>query len=288
MWKVKPYRGRKEPAIPFSLYVEPGDRYMSARSDFDEGMNVPYLSLSLVYGDRFDDSHRKPFDWFKLEMMMNFSSDQSTFSNVDVRGRIASLQKHSKNNLWSLDFGFYQLLKYLETYPIKKQKPSAFPIISEAVSFGAGLFTEYDNKKVGMSNDFILSLVPLGGQRSDYYEMRKYNFSHGFSVRNDYVFTLKNGFSIGNNLYFVRFFTLDKYTPSELKYRLDTGELLNTPGDCGQSSILVDKMFVQIPLFSRLNLNLEHVIHYRHSKYKYYPSVSKRFYEYKAGLIYKI
>ena len=285
MWRMGSQKGQMEPTVPFHIDTELGDRYISARSDFRRGMHVPYLAMDYTYGNRFSDDRHQPFDWFRLSMLMNFSSKQSTFSNLDIRGRLASLQLHSKDEAWNVDFGAYQLLKYLETYPIKDQPESHFPIISEAVSFGGGAFVAYDKPSLRLTNDFIFSVVPLGGQRSDYFSKRKYNFSHGFSVRNGLEMAVGD-MVIGDELYYARFFTFRKYSLHELQYRTDHHELLNTPGDEGQSSVLVNRMYLRVPLMRHVKFRLEHDIHYRHSNYRYYPSVSTRFHEYKAGLAY--
>ena len=304
-WRRSTSRGKEEPDVPVDIRMGMGTRYISSKSRFRNGLNVPYISFNMTYNDRFDNSGHDPFDWFKIKMLFNFSSKQSSIGDFDVRGRLANILLHSKNEYWKFDLALYQLLKYVETYPVEDksrrkedtyagamatqrqfdQNVSDFPIISEAVSVGGGAYSEYDYKHLQLNNDLIIAGVILGGQRSDYYPKRTYNFSHGFSVRNDFEATLYNRITIGDDFYYARFFTFGKYDDAELHHRMDNGMRVSTPGDTGQSSVVVNRFYLITEFIKGLDLKFEGVLHFRHSNYKHYPSVSGRSYELNIGLV---
>ena len=304
IWRRSTCRGKEEPDVPVDIRLGTGWRYLSSQSRFRNGMAEPYLYFDLTYNDRFDDSGHDPFDWFKIKMLLNFSNKQSTVGDFDIRGRLANILLHSKNQFWKFDLALYQLLKYVETYPAGgsgenyssalsthrdfDQHVSDFPVISEAVSVGGGAYSEYDYKHLRLNNDLIVAGVFLGGQRSDYFPNRTYNFSHGFSVRNDFEAPLYNRVTIGDDFYFARFFTFGNYNPAELTYRLENGKRISTPGDTGQSSIYVNRFYLFTEFIKGVNIKFEGVLHFRHSKYKYYPSVNGKSYEFNVGLICKL
>lgn len=306
-WHRGTSRGKEEPVVPVDIQLGVGNRYLSTKSGFTKGLNVPYVSFDMTYNDRFDDSGHDPFDWFRVKMLFNFSSKQSTVGDLDIRGRLANVLLHSKNEYWKFDLALYQLLKYVETYPVEQdiltgssiagadqtrrefnQNVSDYPIISEAVSVGGGAYSEYNYKKLQLNNDLIVAAVILGGQRSDYYPCRTYNFSQGFSVRNDFETVLFNRLTLGDDFYYARFFTFGKYDDKELRYRLDNGLRVSTQGDRGQSTIIVNRLYAITELFKGINLKVESVLHYRHSNYKYYPSVTGKHFELNMGLVCKL
>jgi hypothetical protein len=63
---------------------------------------------------------------------------------------------------------------------------------------------------------------------------------------------------------------------------------VSTPGDTGQSSIVVNRLYVITEFIKGVNLKFEGVLHYRHTNYKDYPSVSGRSYELNIGLVCKL
>lgn len=286
MWKVKPIKGRQVEKEPFELEIGAGSRYISAEGGFKGGMSVPYIEFTMNYGDRMESDEHKPFDWFYVYLLANISSDQSTIGDMDIWGRLWD-KKFFINDKFCMDLGIYQMVKYVETYPVKDCNKSDFPIISEAVSAGPGLYCQYNWKKSSITNDLIVGGIALGGSRTDYYDYRTYNFGSGFSIRDNIQINLGRRFKLGNRFYFGRLYS-SGYSPEELNHRLETGMTLSTQGDSGNHSIITNKTFLQVEFLKNVKFNLEHAIHYRKSNYKYYESVSAKSYEYNIGLIYCI
>ena len=286
MWKVGPIKGRQTEKEPFELEVGAGNRYISSESGFKGDMNVPYVEFTMNYGDRMESDEHKPFDWFYLYLLANISSDQSSIGDMDIWGRLWD-KKFFINDKFAMDLGIYQMVKYVETYPVKDCNDSDFPIISEAVSAGPGLFCEYKGRKTDFNNDLIIGGIALGGSRTDYYKRRKYNFGSGFSIRDNIQINIADKFRIGNRFYFGQLYS-SGYSPEELNHRLENGIKLNTQGDSGSHSIITNKTYLQVEFLKNVKLNLEHAIYYRKSNYKYYESVSAKSYEYNIGLIYCI
>ena len=289
MWRVSPYRGKHIIPEPYSFSVTAGVRHMSRHSNLNNGMDIPYMNFAFSYGDRFDSVNKNhPYDWFTLNILANLSPDHPTIGEMDIIGRIASRQIHLKNG-WKMDAAFYQTVKYVDNYGEGgrySNKHSDYPVISEAVSFGGGLYAEKTSTHTSVNNDFIFSAVILGGTNTDYFTTRRYNFSTGFSIRNNSRFSLNKKFTIGNNLYVALLFTPDGYTPEEYEEIIQNNHEANVMGDKGCSTVIVNRAYANANITSTMKIDFSYIIYHRNSNYTYYPNVNKDMGEYRIGLSY--
>lgn len=293
MWRVSRYRGKHIIPEPYTFSVGTGMRHFATKDKLKDGISSPYIEFKFNYGDRFDNVHENhPYDWFSVSLLANLSTSQPTIGEMDIVGRIASKQIECKHN-WNLDIGFYQTVKYIDHYGDVEPNScngndNNYAIISEAVSFGGGLYAEHIGKRTSFTNDFILSGILFGGSNTDYYPSRRYNYCSGFSIRNHTRFALNQHLTVGNSFYFARQFVPDGYTSEELEHRTECGLPINKMGDKGCTSVFMNRTYLSINIIKNLRLDMERTYFYRRSHHFYFPSVHKKSYEYKMGVIYSI
>ena len=198
---------------------------------------------------------------------------------------------------WKLDLGFYQNVKYIDHYSKEgNEEPGNLAIISEAASFGIGLYFERQGRTSTLTHDFMFSTVPLGGSTADYYPFRRYNFGTGASIRYRFQYDLNRHLSVGDDFYFMRLFILKGYHPNELERYTEDEDLhqeallegINAWGDKGEQSIFQNRLFLNIHLYRNLHLNFQHEFYLRHGNYRYYPSITGKGHEWKLGLNYAL
>ncbi len=307
MFRVTPHnRGKKELPEAYSFQVGVGNRFIRDIGSYHPALgeryseSVPYLDFRFNYGNHFNNLNEgkatRAFDYFTIYALVNMSGDNPTVGELDIKGRIGSIQ-HQLPHRWKLDIGFYQNIKYIDHYSANGcQTAGNQAIISEAASFGAGFYAERQGKKVSLLHDFMLSAVPLGGSTADYYPMRRYNFGTGFSLRYGFNFIFNHRLSFGDEMYYMRLFILYGDSPEILlyyvensdKYKQDVADGIYAWGDEGEQSVFLNRMKVNINITQNLKLNLMHEFYYRHGNYRYYPSLTGKSNEWKAGLVYSL
>lgn len=289
MWRVSPMRGKRLEPEPYIFEVGTGVRHLSTHGSMRGGMVIPYMSFMLSYGEHFDtDRKSHPFDLFRVYMVANMASDQPTFGEFEIVGRIVN-RNHKLSRGWMLDLGVYQALKYTDHYSDNGvQHPGEYALISEAVSFGAGAYLEKHTERYNIGDELILSFVPLGGSTADYFPHRRYNFCTGFSLRNNLALSLNRHLTVGHILYYALLGVPDGYTPEELEEIEKSGETPDTWGDKGCNSIFTLRSFIRVNIKKGLKCDLSYQTYHRRSWYKHYPSKNVNSYEIKLGLIYSL
>ena len=300
------YAGKKEAPEPYSFQVGIGDRFI-----YDVGAihhntlqrykhHIPYLDFHFTYGNHYNNLElgkaTRAFDYFDLYALVNLSSNNPTVGELDLRGRIGSIQRQLPHE-WKLDIGFYQNLRLIDHYSnADNQAPGNLALISEAASFGAGFHAERHGSAVSLHHDLMLSAVPLGGCASDYYPLRRYNFGTGFSVQHKFEMFHNRRLSFGNDFYFMRLFIirgidrakLQSYYEDPVRYREQIEEGVNAWGDQGQQSVLRNRLHFNVHITSNTQFHLMHEFNLRHGRYQHYPSLTAKSHEWKAGISYDL
>lgn len=300
-------RGKREEAEPYTFQVGVGNRFIRDLGHVHPAIghryseNVPYLDVRFSYGNHYNNLDKgvatRAFDYFDLYALVNLDSDNPTVGELDISGRIGSIQRQLPHR-WKLDIGFYQNIKYIDHYSDNgNQTAGNQAVISEAASFGAGFHAERQGTSVSLLQDLMISAVPLGGSTADYYSaMRRYNFGTGFSARYKFNFIYNRHLSFGDEAYFMRLFIikgttpekLDKYVNNKDQYYDLFADGINSWGDEGQQSIFLNRLFLNVNLTRTLSLNLMHEYYMRHGNYRYYPSYTGKCNEWKAGIKYAL
>jgi hypothetical protein len=192
--------GKKEEPMPYTFQIGTGGRYIHDRAPIHPRTGaryheaIPYLDFRFICGNHFihleEGKSPRAYDYFGLYSLVNFAPDQPTVGELDIRGRIGSRQ-YLMPHRWKLDLGFYQNVKYIDQYSKEgDEEPGNLAIISEAASFGIGLYFERQGRTSTLTHDFMFSTVPLGGSTADYYPFRRYNFGTGASIRYRFQYDL--------------------------------------------------------------------------------------------------
>lgn len=297
MFRVSSVRGKKVAPQPYSFSLGLGDRIMTEDANrVKHTFDIPFLEIEFLYGDRFNSRHKsKPFEYFTVNALINFDDGHPTVGDLDIVGRLASHQTESKRG-WHYDWAFYQSFKYVDSYDKHTQQTRNFPILSEAVSFGAGLYAEKRMRRSMVSNNLILSAVALGGTNGDhiddsgdeYFSTRRYNFGSGFSVREQFEYHPCRKVSLGDNLYAMQLFTFSNQTPAQMMKKIDEDIEISTMGDAGGTSAFYNKAYANVSLKRGLNLQFTHILFLRHSNYRYLPSITGISRQYKIGVYYSL
>mgnify|MGYP002623160858 CR=1 FL=1 len=288
MWRVSHARGKHLQPQPYSFELGVGTRFMGEANGAREHLSSSYIDFAFNYGDRFTTTgHSKPFDLFSLSLLANLSSKHPTVGQFDISGRLASRQIHQPGH-WSLDVGFYQNLKYVEHYSSAGKEAHNFSIMSEAVSFGGGLYAERRATQTHFFNDCMLSAVVFGGTNSDYYSLRRYNYASGLSLRNTTQFSINRRAIFIGKLYCARLYSFLGYTTAEIQQQLADGIDPSCWGDQGNHSVITTELNSQLNIIKNMRLGIGYQYFLRRSNYKYFPSVTAKSYEWKLGIIYSI
>jgi len=281
-WRVTPQRGKREVPQPFSLDVSFGNRHMRELRHLRRSKDVQYISFELNYGDHFWLNHQqRPFDFFQLYALLNTTSGNPTFSDVDISGRIYGRQFENRHG-WATDVALYQNFRYLDNYGEKtRQNAGDYALLCEAASFGVGNYVRKVGRTFSFSNDFRLNGVGFGANGTDYNTRRRYNFASGFSIRNKILFAWNAHLSIGQDFYFSRL-----YTP---KGSTDPRHLGDYDwGDRGHASTFLVRNFLQVNVWSSMKVYCEYQYYYRRSCYYDFADVHAKSSELRLGLVYSI
>lgn len=287
MWKVSPSRGKRYQPQPYSIEIGIGFRNMEEGKGKGNNLSAPYIEFDFNYGERFSSNKSQPFDFFSISLLANTDKEHPTIGKAEIMGRLADIQiRHTHD--WSFDIGFYQNIKYIDHFSKNNTRAQNFSLISEAVSFGGGLYAQHETPQICIFNDFVFSAVPLGCSTSDYFNVRRYNFGLGYSLRNNIQFTFNQKASLGTRLYLMQLFTPNGYSPETIKQKIDNHELINSMGDRGRHLIFTQTLYGQFNLIKNIRLDVEYEYYRRHSHYKDYNNIKAASHEWQLGFIYSI
>lgn len=288
MWRRSPQRGKIVEPEPFTVDLGIGSRFMREMRHKGRHKTVGYVDVTMNYGSHYDQkAHHKPFDYFRIHALLNLSGNDPTFSDIDLRGRIATKQ-FSTDKDWHYDLGIYQVYKYIDNYgengkSESRQQAGDYAMVNEACSFAAGLYVEKNGRFTSFSNDLMVDGVGFGGTTADYYKPRRYNFASGFSVTDNLCCSINQHLSIGNEFYFARLFVMKG---SETGDPTDRNKWFW--GDKGNNSIFINKAYLTLNLKYNFKLKCEHQLYYRRSNYAAYPTRHAKSQELKVGLVYSM
>ena len=288
MWHVSPDRGKMVEPEPFSFDVSVGGRFMTEMRRERRHRSLGYVDFTLDYGEHYDEKdHHKPFDYFHVHAMLNLASSHPTFADLSINRRIARKQFASSHD-WHYDLGLYQLYRYIDNYgenntSESKRNPGDFPLLSEACSFGSGLYMEKTGRKISFSNDLLINAVPFGSTTADHFHPRRYNFASGFSITDEVRFCLNNKVIVGDEFYFARLYV---WKGSKTGDPNDRNKWFW--GDKGNNSIFLNKAYILINLPYHLKLKAEHQLYYRRTNHEVYPKVHAKSQEIRVGLVYSL
>ncbi len=275
--------------LPVGLTLSAGMRYLADDNALFRGETNPYVNVSLIYGDPYDETTNRPYDYFTADVTFGMSSNQPLISRVHLLGQLWSAPVYSANGMQA-EFGLFQHFNYYDSQPVK-DGTSLVPFrISEAASVGPGLL--YHFPAVGnlarLEQRIFLSGILLGGSLSDYYAVidRDYNMGSGYSMK---VHTLMDfgrygSFFLGADLYNI--YTWKGYESQDL--RTVNPLYLNAQGDKGNALLFVLTPRLQLALTDNLSLDLSASYYFRETHYSYHDDVRARTFTTQIGLAWSL
>lgn len=295
-------RGKKEASMPYTFQVGIGNRYIYDEDPTHPAVgsryynNVPFMDVHFNYGTHFNlletGGKARAFDLFNLYALVNLVSDNPTIGELELRGRIGTYQRQLPKR-WKIDVGFYQNIKYIDHFNKNGVEAAGnLPVISEAVSFGTGIYAQHPTSRHTVTHDFLLSGVPLGGAAADYYPLRRYNFGTGFSLNYRFRYDWNRHFSVSDELYFMRLFVLKGCDPEILHNYNSNPELYRQYlidgttawGDKGEQSVFQNRLSISFNATTNTHLRLQYEYNYRHGNYRDYPSITGKCHEWTASI----
>ena len=287
-WRVRRdyylYHDYKRTPVEFAVTL--GDRYLADEGALFRGEQNPYIELNLAYGDPFDASTNKPYDYFTANLTFGMSANQPLISSVHLLGKLWSTTFYEGREMTAM-FGLFQHFNYYDSQPVKDGSSRVPYRISEAAAFGPGLI--YRFPKVGNAGHIeqrvFLDGILLGGSLSDYYNVidRDYNMGSGFSAKAQTVveFPKFGRFMLAADFYSI--YTWKGYEDKDLE---NTDPLyLNAQGDKSRAALLVVNPRLLIYLRKKLSLDLSGAYFLRETAYKYHADVHSNTFEARLGLV---
>lgn len=276
--------------LPVHLSIGLGDRYIADDNSLFRGEHAPFVNIGLTYGDAFDYSENRPYDYFTLNLTSNFTSNQPLLSEVNLRGKLYGQPFETSSDLEVL-VGVFQHFNYYDSEPVIDGTNFVPFKISEAASIGGGAlirFPSSPSRGMGLEQQLHASVVLLGGSLSDHYQVidRNYNLGSGFSLHSDTRVQLGARANLLLQLQHLQLFTWKGYTMDKLG-RVDP-LYLNAQGDKGNTRLTIFRSKFTTDLTQHLSLGLDLQYYWRGTHYVEYEDVRFRTFETRLGLYYSL
>ena len=275
--------------LPVSLSLSAGYRYLADDNALFRGETSPFVGVDLIYGDPFDESQNKPYDYFTADVTFNLASNQPLISGVHLLGQLWSAPVYSANDMQA-EFGFFQHFNYYDSQPVKNGSSMVPFRISEAASVGPGIIYKFPamGSLSRLEQRIFGSAILLGGSLSDHYNIidRDYNMGSGFSakVQTAMEFGSTAQFFIDADYY--RIYTWKGYEGKDLA-TVDP-LYLNAQGDKGDAQLLVVSPRIRLALSDELAVDMSAYYYARKTHYKYLSDVKARTFTVQLGIAYRL
>jgi hypothetical protein len=236
---------------PLNASVYSGLHWINKGARFGTGSASALLNLQLDYGDPFEIRPRKPFDFFKVRIDLNYGKNVggNYLDNVVGYGLLLGNTIHSGD--LDLLFGAFQHFNFWDS--------KIFEL--GAVGIGGGLIARW--KLSGNSNFravFHLGVVPLGASNSpriDIVEegvhLRNYDYSGGADAKFESTLNLGNRGQLTAIYYFYRLYTY--------------------VGPAGFKNVQIFRPRVALRILGNLSLGFEYAWYHKASHFRDFPDV---------------
>lgn len=290
-WKVRHeyYKYHDYDRLPIDFAVSVGYRYLADQDGLFRGEGNPYVNVGLVYGDPFNESENKPYDYFSADITFGLSSNQPFINSIHLLGRLWGSPTTVGSGMQT-EVGIFQHFNYYDSQPVKDGTSLVPYRISEAAAIGPGVI--YRFPKVGnltsLEQRVFIDAILLGGSLSDHYDVidRDYNMGSGYSAKVNTMLDFGRYGRFAINADYYRIYTWKGYEGKDLE---NTDPLyLNVQGDRSVATLLVVESNIQLALTDHASLNLLASKYWRHTDYKYHTDVTANTYEVLLGLTFHL
>lgn len=275
--------------IPVDFSASANLRYLADNHALFRGEVNPCLELGFDYGNPFDNSVNKPYDFFRVNLMLGFSANQPAVSGLHLLGRLYALTIFENRKVES-DFGLFQHFNFYNSEPVLDGTHFVPYRISEAASVGPGFICRYLDlpNAMQLEHSVYVSAILLGGSISDYLQIqeRDYNMGSGFSakIQTRTSFQKIGYFGLSTELY--RIYTWKGYDDDYI--RSVNQNYTNTQGDEGNVSLLVLNAHTGLYLGNHFTFDLQSKFFFRNTHYLHKPDVTAYTFELQAGVTFHL
>jgi hypothetical protein len=278
---------------PVHFEFNAGERFISERSHLFQGSYGFAFGIRTNYGDPFDQSNYKPYDWFTLNLEFNLGGKQPVLNTANAIGLIWGEHVELPRDQ-EMVLGIYQHFNFYDSDPVYVSGSKIKPYqVAETVSFGPGMLYRLNTNDQLMQ--FVVksfaNLVLLGAAYTDHLNLpeRQYNMGQGFSINLEASMEIQH---VG--LFGIKIYNLTLYTWKGYPLNLDLNNLtehqndyLNTEGDKGHSNLFIITPTFNLTLSPSLSLLIEHRRFIRIAHYLYYPNMTYATFDSSVTLQYK-
>lgn len=236
---------------PLNIKLSSGYHYVSEGTDpaIDPATNSVFFNLYLDYGNPFEKRPRKPFDYFKIGIDLDFGTGRKILQNVDGYGILFGSNVQTGN--LEMLAGLYQHYDFFSN--------NTFELAS--IGFGPGAISKLPiSKTTSLYTNIFANIVPFGGLSTrfgpDTTQTKDYNYVGGAEGRLECTLNIGGWSEI-----------------SFLGYYWWLHTYVGTPGN---SYVGLIKPKVSIRIFDGLSVGYEHLVYYS-DRYPYdFASVSDK------------
>ena len=236
---------------PLNVSVYTGLHWFNKGSSFGTGSTSALFNLQADYGDPFEIRPRKPFDFFKIRIDLNYGKNVGGNYLDNVVGYGLLFGKTIQSGNWDMLIGAFQHYNFWDS--------KIFEI--GTLGFGGGLISRWKwSKDSNLQMAFHLGAVPLGASNSpsiDIVEegvhLRNYDYSGGGEAKFEGTLNLSNRGQFTVIYYFYRLWTYI--------------------GPSGDKSIQIFRPRIALRVLGNLSLGFEYAWYHKDTYFKNFPDV---------------
>ena len=236
---------------PLNVSVYTGLHWFNKGSSFGTGSTSALFNLQADYGDPFEIRPRKPFDFFKIRIDLNYGKNVGGNYLDNVVGYGLLFGKTIQSGNWDMLIGAFQHYNFWDS--------KIFEI--GTLGFGGGLISRWKwSKDSNLQMAFHLGAVPLGASNSpsiDIVEegvhLRNYDYSGGGEAKFEGTLNLSNRGQFTVIYYFYRLWTYI--------------------GPSGDKSIQIFRPRIALRVLGNLSLGFEYAWYHKDSYFRNFPDV---------------
>jgi hypothetical protein len=226
---------------------------------FYSGTNSGIFNAQFDYGNPFELRERKPFDFFKLRVDLNFGVGRKYLDNILGYGILFG--KNYQAGKMAFLIGAYQYYDYWDN---KKFELGT-------IGFGGGVITKWPvSKTSNLYTGIHLAIAPFGGNsakvESDTSQFRDYIYGGGLEAKFESTFNLGK-YATASMIYY--FYMIHTYI-----------------GPAGNNFVNIIKPRITVRIYKSLNIGAEYILYYNDRFLNDFPSLHTKQTEQKIFLLF--
>lgn len=273
-WKKRSTSGRQFGIPEISAEISAGIRVLELQDEIlDKGIGFT-TTVSVEYGDRYEDESTKPFDYFTIQANLNIQESQPMLGQINIIGRLWASQLVDSSKDY-LGIGVYQHFDYYDSDTISKKSNEIPYKLAAPATVGVGLIHKSKRFADWNFNSYVhLNGIILGASLSDHYRVsnRNYNLGSGFGWKTGINISYKDKIGVSWLYEGYRLFTWKGYAERTDLDNVDY-EHLNAQGDNSNATFNLTTFRVDLKLRDKIHLTGTATGYRRSTHYRYYNDV---------------